>query len=76
MRLVSVVQLYSKVIHLCMYIYSVDTRRVFPLTVYPMESVKATLPRDAPAGLETNLTSTAEGLICISHLSPEHATIL
>lgn len=72
MKLVTVVQQSDSLMHV--HLFSGYTE--FPLTLYPMETVKATLPRDAPAGLETNLTSTAEGLICISHLSPEHATIL
>lgn len=59
-----------------MYIYSVDTQ-YFP-SQYSMESVKRQLSPEmlhCPCRLETNLTSAADGLICISQLSPKHATI-
>lgn len=52
-----------------MYTYSVETWKVFPLKVHPMESVKAAFPRDAPLPLLVwKLTSLLQPMV--SFVSP------
>ena len=76
MRLVSVVQQSDS--HMHVNLFSGYTESISPHSIFYGECKGSSPQRcsTAPAGLETNLTSAADGLICISHLSPKHATIL